>query len=314
MEELTEKPRGPLARLMAFRSAFSHLMSSPDVREVGPERSAAVKDAIRWAYEVENRFLTLINWGYSDDALERELDERLPGFSTACQDNFDHLSHVLYYAVLRRTPQWPAAMSGRDVLEVGCGKGAGLNLLTRLTSVRSAEGVDLSRYHVAHATANYGRPGLRFRVGDAEALPFNAASFDLVVNVESSHNYPNLERFFAEVARVLRPGGHLVYADIFFNPARLDYVRDQLSSRVPLRCVDAQDISAGVGAAVLARLRRGSGFGRALNLLTRGIPPYRPIQRVLLGPMLKNAYGQRFARPHGLGVPYHLFVFRAAGG
>lgn len=314
MGKLPEKPRGLFAGLLAFRSAFSHLMSSSDVREVGPERTIAVKDAIRWAYELENRFLTFINWGYADDALESELDERLPGFLTACQDNFDHLSHVLYYAVLRRTPQWPDAMPDRDVLEVGCGKGAGLNLLTRLTPVRSAEGVDLSCYHVAYATANYGRPGLRFRVGDAEALPFDAASFDLVVNVESSHNYPNLEQFFAEVARVLRPGGHLVYADIFFNPARLDYVRDQLSSRVPLHCVDAQDISAEVGAAVRARLRRGSGFRRAITLMSRGIPPYRPIKRVLFGPMLQNVYGRRFARPQGLGVPYHLFVFRATGG
>jgi SAM-dependent methyltransferase len=39
-------------------------------------------------------------------------------------------------------------------------------------------------------------------------------SFDAVINVEASHCYPSLPRFLAEVARVLRPGGHFLYADV----------------------------------------------------------------------------------------------------
>jgi SAM-dependent methyltransferase len=35
-----------------------------------------------------------------------------------------------------------------------------------------------------------------------------------VINIESSHCYPSLPRFLAEVARVLRPGGHFLYADL----------------------------------------------------------------------------------------------------
>ena len=49
--------------------------------------------------------------------------------------------------------------------------------------------------------------------GDAESLPFADESFDAVINVEASHAYPRLSRFLAEVVRVLRPGGHFLYAD-----------------------------------------------------------------------------------------------------
>jgi ubiquinone/menaquinone biosynthesis C-methylase UbiE len=55
--------------------------------------------------------------------------------------------------------------------------------------------------------------GLEFRVGDAERLPFEDGSIDAVINVESSHCYPSFDRFLAEVRRVLRPGGHFLYAD-----------------------------------------------------------------------------------------------------
>lgn len=50
--------------------------------------------------------------------------------------------------------------------------------------------------------------------GDAESLPFDDESFDVVVNVETSHCYPRFPRFLADARRVLRPGGYLAYADI----------------------------------------------------------------------------------------------------
>lgn len=49
--------------------------------------------------------------------------------------------------------------------------------------------------------------------GDAEKLPLADASFDAVLNVESSHCYGNVETFFREAARVLRPDGRFLFAD-----------------------------------------------------------------------------------------------------
>jgi ubiquinone/menaquinone biosynthesis C-methylase UbiE len=50
--------------------------------------------------------------------------------------------------------------------------------------------------------------------GDAEHLPFPDNAFDVVTNVESSHSYPNLERFYRETHRVLRAGGRFLYTDL----------------------------------------------------------------------------------------------------
>jgi SAM-dependent methyltransferase len=43
---------------------------------------------------------------------------------------------------------------------------------------------------------------------------FADESFDAVLKIEASHQYPDIRRFFAEVARVLRPGVHFLYSDI----------------------------------------------------------------------------------------------------
>ncbi|HCQ03761.1 MAG TPA: class I SAM-dependent methyltransferase, partial [Candidatus Latescibacteria bacterium] len=55
---------------------------------------------------------------------------------------------------------------------------------------------------------------LSFTQGDAESLLFEDASFDTVVNVESSHCYGSMEKFVAEVYRVLRPKGYFLFADL----------------------------------------------------------------------------------------------------
>jgi SAM-dependent methyltransferase len=75
-------------------------------------------------------------------------------------------------------------------------------------------GVDLSGDAIAFCGKTHNTPGLDFRIGDAEQLPFADSAFDVVVNVESSHCYPNLQTFFREVHRVLKPEGHFLYADL----------------------------------------------------------------------------------------------------
>lgn len=104
-------------------------------------------------------------------------------------------------------------LAGKDVLEVGCGRGEGSAFVFERFGPRSLTGVDLARAAVRHAARSHRSPGLSFRVADAERLPFPDATFDVVLNVESSHCYPHMSRFLAEVRRVLRPGGLFLYAD-----------------------------------------------------------------------------------------------------
>jgi ubiquinone/menaquinone biosynthesis C-methylase UbiE len=79
----------------------------------------------------------------------------------------------------------------------------------------SYTGLDLNPAGVDFCRKRHHLPSLDFVCGNAENLPFADQSFDAVINIEASINYPSLPRFLAEVARVLRPKGHFLYADCF---------------------------------------------------------------------------------------------------
>jgi ubiquinone/menaquinone biosynthesis C-methylase UbiE len=74
-------------------------------------------------------------------------------------------------------------------------------------------GVDLAPEAVVFCRKVH-RRAARFEVGDAEHLPFDDGAFDVVTNIESSHTYPNLRAFFAEVRRVLVSGGRFLSTDL----------------------------------------------------------------------------------------------------
>ena len=111
----------------------------------------------------------------------------------------------------------PIDIEGLKVLEVGCGRGGGSHFLKRRLRPVEMVGLDYSAHTVALCRRTHVLQGLRFIHGDAEDLPFDDASFDVVINIESSHCYGSMERFLEEVARVLRPGGHFLFAD--FRPS-----------------------------------------------------------------------------------------------
>jgi SAM-dependent methyltransferase len=105
-------------------------------------------------------------------------------------------------------------LTGKDVLDVGCGRGGGTAFVFRALGARSVTGVDFAPAAIAACATRYDGAGLRFVTGDAENLPFPESAFDAVINVESSHCYPSVERFLSEVQRVLRSGGYLLFADM----------------------------------------------------------------------------------------------------
>jgi len=136
-----------------------------------------------------------------------------------------------------------AHLGGRDVLEVGCGRGGGTSYVASVFQTRVMTGVDFSAKAIERCRRTRLRPGLTFQQADAEALPFGDASFDAVLNVESSHCYPDMERFLDEVKRVLRPSGVLLFADL--RPAdRVDELHGQLAYRFKIE--DEEDITAEV--------------------------------------------------------------------
>lgn len=93
-------------------------------------------------------------------------------------------------------------------LDIGTGTGAGALLIAREFPRSRVRGVDLSEEMIRVASARVGldpEGRIAFKVADASRLPYDDASFDLVTML-------NMPPFFAEIARVLRPGGSVVVA------------------------------------------------------------------------------------------------------
>jgi SAM-dependent methyltransferase len=163
-------------------------------------------------------------------------------------------------------------LRGQRLLEVGCGRAGGLAHIYRRCLPRMACGVDFSRRAVALARQRTAElPGVGILPAEADALPFANDSFDAVLNIESSHCYPSRARFFQEVARVLRPGGSFLYADLFPADA-VDGIRATLTA-AGFRIVQEHDITDNVATAM--RLDE----ARRVNLIRDSLP------RVLHGPL-----------------------------
>jgi len=223
--------------------------------------------------------MPFLNWGYAP------LDETEPVPELAAEDEPYRFSIQLYYHVLAAVD-----LKGLDVLEVGSGRGGGCDFIRRHFRARSVVGVDLLPQNVQLSQSDFGRDGVAFRQGDAESLPFDDNSFDAVVNIESSHCYPRLGRFFREVKRVLKPGAHFFYAD-FGNivPAYSRLISDMVSEveRSGLELLQKHDITANVvgslqrsSEAVDARLRQCARDEKQYQVLANnyrivGTPGYR---------------------------------------
>jgi SAM-dependent methyltransferase len=146
--------------------------------------------------------MIFMNYGWADVNVDAALLPLQP------EDEANRYCIQLYHRVAGAI-----ALDGLDVLEVGSGRGGGACYVKRYLAPERLTGVDLTANAIAFCWEHYAIPGLTFVRGDAQALDFEDGSFDAVINVESSHCYASMERFLSEVVRVLRPGGHLLYAD-----------------------------------------------------------------------------------------------------
>ena len=100
-----------------------------------------------------------------------------------------------------------------DLLDAGCGTGAMLGMFQRDCPDKNYTGLDLSEKMIETANKKH-MEGIRFVVGDCEDLPFAENSFDVVTCSMSFHHYPNPEKFFKSLHRVLRPDGRLILRDM----------------------------------------------------------------------------------------------------
>jgi SAM-dependent methyltransferase len=110
--------------------------------------------------------------------------------------------------------------AGKDVFEAGCG--TGLLLREAAAIARSAVGLDLSRGMLGPARAR----GLPVVQGSLTHVPLPSESFDLVYSMKVLAHVPPIARAVAELARLVRPGGHMLLE--FYNPMSLRYLAKRL--------------------------------------------------------------------------------------
>jgi len=145
-------------------------------------------------------------------------------------------------------------LRGRDqrkfsLLDVACGTGRFLRFLKEAFPRLALTGLDLSQPYLDEASRHLAPYAAVLEIGKAEALPFPSSIFDLVTSIYLFHEVPREVRpqIAVEFARVLKPGGRLVFMDSlqlgdrtgfdrmleafprnFHEPYFGDYLRDDL--------------------------------------------------------------------------------------
>ncbi len=107
-------------------------------------------------------------------------------------------------------------LTGLRVLEVGCGRGIGAEILLRRFEAGDVHAFDLDPRMVATARQRAVRAGrhVHLSVADASAVPVRDASFDAVVDFGAIHHVPAWRSAIREIRRVLRPGGRFYFMEI----------------------------------------------------------------------------------------------------
>lgn len=159
-----------------------------------------------------------MNYGYASTAADVDLQPLKPS------DESNRFCIQLYLHTIGGTD-----LAGTDVLEVGSGRGGGASYLCRELRPRTVTGLDFSEEAVKLSNRYRRVQGLEFVWGDALEMPLPDEAFDVVINIESSHCYEDMDTFLSEVHRVLRPGGRFFFADLRSREGA-ERLTDQLES------------------------------------------------------------------------------------
>lgn len=214
------------------------------------------------------------------------------------EDTRKHLDRwyvAVEHAVQAQREQVRRLAAGGTVLEYGCADGeVALDLYAVHETAREIHGIDISDVAVDKAAARAARIGARnaaFHAGNAEALPFEDGKFDLVYGKGIIHHL-DLERSFAELKRVLKPGGTISFCEPLGHNPLLNWYRNRTPE---LRTPDEHPLLAKdfelcrrhfrdvrtrfFGLATLAAVPLGGRFLRELRALDRALLALPLLQR-----------------------------------
>ncbi len=178
--------------------------------------------------------VTFMNYGYNDSSQKIKLDH---------DDEPNRYSIQLYHRLASAVD-----LKNKDIVEVGCGRGGGLAYVAKTFSPSSALGIDIEPRAVKFASRFHHLNQLRFKQGNALDMPIESNAFDVVINVESSHRYLDINQFLSEVSRVLKHDGYFLYTD-FRYPEEIPTLKESLKA-FDLKLVEEQQINSNVVSAL----------------------------------------------------------------
>jgi glycosyltransferase involved in cell wall biosynthesis/SAM-dependent methyltransferase len=228
-----------------FTDAVGMLASRPDLcRALGHNARQAVADHYSWTRHVarlwdfagqmpKNIGERPIETGDAyKDQVQNQWDNNPVGSDTARHSQphtLEWFLEVERYRYDDYAPWMPLIMefnqhANERVLEVGGGMGTDLSQFAKHGAI--VTDVDLSKGHLELAKENFRLRGLtgEFVHHDAESLPFETNSFDLVYSNGVLHHTPNTARAVGEILRVLKPGGRVIA--MFYAENSLQYWRN----------------------------------------------------------------------------------------
>lgn len=152
-----------------------------------------------FARKSQHHNFRFMNYGYHEEGFHPSLSDG---------DEIERYPIQLYHHTATQVD-----ISNSSVLEIGSGRGGGACYVQRHLSTSTVTGLDISTDAVDLCQSSFREPGLTFVQGDSESLPFGDAEFDVVLNIESSHCYGNINQFLSEVRRVLKKDGVFLWCD-----------------------------------------------------------------------------------------------------
>ena len=108
-------------------------------------------------------------------------------------------------------------LDGKRVLEIGCGRGVGIEVIFQHFGANHVTAIDVDPQMVDLAKnrlSAYNQDRLELRVGEATNLPAGDAAFDAVFDFGILHHVPDWQAAVKEIARVLKPGGLFYFEEV----------------------------------------------------------------------------------------------------
>ena len=117
----------------------------------------------------------------------------------------------------RRLLEMGGVMRGGTALEIGCGRGVGVEIILDLFGAERVDAFDLDPRMIDRARGRLRDRGTRVRLwtGDATSVPADSGTYDAVFDFGIIHHVPGWRDAVAEVGRVLRPRGRFYAEEVF---------------------------------------------------------------------------------------------------